>query len=158
MINNPDEARAERRRMGLPHVFDRITHRDISIALVGSCEPVKRYYELLPDLAKRLPACHDYIPLWETNLEAVVAYDSNRELFVRYYYGSESDEPLGATYQQFLSAVLLELIDSGIWDELDELARLFDYKHVARLRTFVESCGDDDFEESNRNFVASIPD
>jgi len=144
--------------MGLPHIFDRITHRDIPIALVGACEPVKRYYELLPDLAKRLPACHDYIPLWETNLEAVVAYDSNRELFVRYYYGSESDERLGATYQQFLSAVLLELIDSGIWGELNELARLFDYKHVAKLRTFVESCGDDDLEESNRNFVASIPD
>jgi len=84
MINNPYEARAELSRMGLPHTFRRIAHRDTPIALVGSCEPVKRYYELLPDLAKRLPACHDYIPLWETNLETIVAYDSNRELFVRY--------------------------------------------------------------------------
>ena len=158
MISNPNEARAELKRVGLPHIFERITQRDIPIALIGTCEPVNRYYELLPDLAERIPACHHYIALWETNLETVVAYDLNRDLFVRYYYGSESDEPLGATYQQFISAVLLELVDSGIWEELDELARLFDYTHVAKLRAFVESCGDDDFEESNRSFVASIPD
>ncbi len=41
---DPDEARAELKRLGLPDIFERITHRDIPMALVGTCEPVKRYY------------------------------------------------------------------------------------------------------------------
>jgi hypothetical protein len=158
MIQTPDEARAELKRLGLPDIFERITHRDIPMALVGTCEPVKRYYQLLPELAKKLPACQAYVPLWETNLEAVVAYDSDHHTFVRYYYGSDSDELIGTTYQQFLSAVLLELVDSGVWDELDELARLFRYKYVEKLRSFIDSCDDSNFEASNRNFVSSIPD
>jgi hypothetical protein len=158
VTNTPDESQAELKRMGFPDIFERITHRDIPIALVGTCEPVKHYYELLPELSKKLPACQDYIPLWETNLEAVVAYDSQRDNFVRYYYGRNSVEALGTTYQQFLSAILLELVDSGIWDELDELARLFDYKYVEKLRTFVESCDDNDFEASKRSFMSTIPD
>ena len=158
MIQTPDEARAELKRLGLPDIFERITHRDIPMALVGTCEPVKLYYQLLPELAKKLPACQAYVPLWETNLEEVVAYDSNHHTFVRYYYGSDSDELIGTTYQQFLSAVLLELIASGIWNELDELARLFDYKHLERLRSFSVLNHEKAFEEMIRSFVSSIPD
>jgi hypothetical protein len=128
------------------------------MALVGTCEPVKRYYQLLPGLAKKLPACQAYVPLWETNLEEVVAFDSNHHSFVRYYYGNDSDELIGTTYQQFLSAVLLELIASGVWDELDELAQIFGYKHVERLRAFSELNHEEDFEEMIRHFVSSIPD
>ena len=158
MISNANEARAAIGRIGLPAIFQKITHRSTPIALVGTCEPVNVYYTLLRELVERIPLCQNYIPLWETNLEAVVAYDSSRNIFVRYYYGSESDEILGKTYQQFLSTILLELVDSGVWDELDELARLFEYKHVDRLRVFVESCDNDNFEQANRIFVASIPD
>lgn len=158
MIMNSEDARSELDRMGLPPIFERIIRRDIPIALAGTCEPVRRYYDLLPQLATILPSCNNYVPLWESNLEEVVAYDSIRDSYVRYFYGNESDEILGATYQQFLSAILLELVDSGIWDELDDLAMLFDYRHVDKLRTFVQACGDDDYEHLSKEFVSSIPD
>ncbi len=51
MIQTPDEARKELERLGLPGIFERISHRDNPMALVGTCEPVKRYYQLLPELS-----------------------------------------------------------------------------------------------------------
>jgi hypothetical protein len=113
MITTPEEARAELKRLGFQDIFERIAQGDIPRVLISSIAPVKIFYKLMPDLVEELPVSENYLPLWEWNLQAVVAYDQKRDIFVRYYYGDRSDKTLGTTYQQFLTAVLLELVESG---------------------------------------------
>ena len=165
MITTVEQTRAELKRLGFPDIFERITRwetnfdQDIPDALVGTCEPVKVFYKVMPHLVEHLPVSENYLPLWEWNGEAVVAYDQRRDIFVRYYYGDMSDETLGTTYQQFLSAVLLEVVKQGIeGEELEEVARLFEYKHLDMLRAFASSVDPNDYEDANRRFIASIPD
>jgi hypothetical protein len=160
MITTQNEALTELKRLGFPDIFERITRRDVPKALVHACEPVELYYEFLPDLYASLPASQNYLPLWETNGESLVAYDTIRNTFIRRYYEDgyedEANELLGTTYQQFVSAFFLELIDWGRLDELDELAPLFEYKHLDKLRAFAESSND--YEVAERRFISSIPD
>ena len=158
MIRTATKALSELTNRGFPLIFERIYQRKIPIALVGTCEPVRRYFEIVAELANRFPPCVNYLPLWETNLEAVVALDMQSAMYVRYTYGSDICEILGKSYQQFVTAILIELVDSGIWDELDELSTLFGYRHTNELREFVSSAGDSDFEASKQNFVRSITD
>lgn len=114
MITTPEEAQAELKCLDFPDIFERITQGDIPDTLFGTTAPVKVYYKLIPGLVEKLPVTENYLPLWETNLESVVAYDQKRDIFVRYYYGDRSDKTLGTTYQQFLSQVLLERVELGI--------------------------------------------
>lgn len=156
MINTTDEALAELSNRGFPQIFTLIYHSQIPLALVGTCEPVRRYFELLPNLVERFPDFRDYLPLWETNLELIVSFDMKNNSYVRYTYGEDDVELLGESYQQFLSSILIELVDSGIWDELDDLSNIFNYHHTDELREFVTNADDVDFEASKQQFINSI--
>jgi len=158
MIRTASEAMDEIARLGYPPIFREIYENRIPLTLVGSCSKPVQYFDIVENLVRVLPPAEHYLPLWETNLEAIVAYDMTNDRYVRHYYGTEVDEILGETYQQFISAFFLELVDSGVWDELDDVSATFQYKHSKKLREFVNSCDDSDFEASNRRFVASITD
>ena len=156
MIETADAALQEIEKRSYPVIFRQLYEGQIPLELVGSCAPPKRYFQFASDLRSVVPESENWLPLWESNLEAIVALDTENNTYVRHYYGSGEVETLGNTYQQFLSAFFLELVDSGIWDELDDVAALFGYKYTSELREFVDSCDDSDFEESNRKFVNSI--
>jgi hypothetical protein len=158
MILTRDEAIAELRTRGFPPIFARIWEGQIPRALVGSCVEPRRYFPLASALRASFPKAEGYLPLWETNLEAIVAYDTANDEYVRYYYGDPRDEVLGKSYQQFLSAFFIELADSGVGDEaLDALAAEFGYRHLVELRRFLGSTDPNKYEESNRRFISTIP-
>ena len=158
MIETADVAILEIEKRGYPAIFRQLYDGRIPLELVGSCATPKRYFKIVRDLASVVPTAENWLPLWESNLEAIVAFYTANEIYVRHYYGTDEVETLGESYQQLVSAFFLELVDSGVWDELDDIAALFQYKHTDELREFVGSCDDSNFEESNRQFVSSIAD
>jgi hypothetical protein len=158
MILSKDEALDELRSRGFPPIFARIWEGQIPRALIGSCAEPRRYFQLAPALRALLPKVEGYLPLWETNMEAVVAYDIANDEYVRYYYGDPGDEVLGKSYQQFITAFFIELADSGVENvELDALAPIFWYRHLVELRRFLESTDPNEYEDSNRRFISTIP-
>ena len=157
-IDTPQSALREIRNLGFPEVFNQLYDNQTPAELIGSCSSPRRYFKILPGIIKVVPEATHWLPLWETNLDSIVAYDIANDSFVRYYYGDDKVESLGKSYQQFVSVFFLELVDSGIWDELEELAKKFKYLHSEELRVFVASCDDSSFEDSNRRFIESIVD
>jgi hypothetical protein len=144
---------------GYPVIFQRIAQNDVPISLGCMCEPVKMYYRLLPDLYERFPRSRGYLPLWEENMHAVVAFDDSREAYVKYYYGDEEDKVLANSYQQFISVALLELAGSGLPDEeLEEVAALLDYSHVTEFFQHLEACNRPDWDKTHTRFLESITD
>lgn len=158
MIVTRDEALAEMQTRRFPPIFPRIWNRQIPLALAGTCAEPRRYFQLAPSLRTALPKAEGFLPLYETNLEAIVAYDMTNDAYVRYYYSDPADEVLGKSYQQFLSALFLELADSGVDDDaLTELAAEFGYQHLEELKEFLDTVDPDDYEAANRRFINSIP-
>jgi hypothetical protein len=158
MILTRDEGFAALRTRGYPPIFARIWEGQIPRSLMGSCAEPRRYFQLAPALRASFPKAEGYLPLWETNLEAVVAYDTVNDEYIRYYYGDAGDLTLGKSYQQFLTAFFIELADSGLGDEeLDAVAAEFEYRHLMQLRRFLDSTDPNEYEHSNRRFISTIP-
>ena len=158
MILTKDEALAQLRSNGFPPIFFRIWQGKMHRALIGSCAEPRRYFQLAHSLRASFPKAEGYLPLWETNLEAAVAYDTVNGVYIRYCYGDPGDEVLGKSYQQFLTAFFIELADSGVGDEeLDTLAAEFGYTHLEELRGFLDSTAPNEYEEPNRRFISTIP-
>ena len=88
-----------------------------------------------------------------------MAFDPESNEFLRYYYGDAECEVFGKTYQQFVTAVLVELVYSGFVADLNDLAAMFSYRHLAQLREWVD--GGDDGEDpdiSRQRLVEAIDD
>lgn len=106
------------------------------------------------DLHSRGIAVGRLIPLWQEKSAAVVAYDPEKFEYVRIIFDN-GVESLGCTYSEFISNVLVQLIDSGLWDEILGLAELFHYPHPERLLKIAEAAEDDRF---NRDFARFLDD
>lgn len=159
MIESAENALSEIEKRGIfPAIFRQIYQGHIPLELVGSCAPPRQYFELAQDNVLLLPSAKNWLPLWESNSEEIVAFDIANENYIRHYYGTTDVETLGKSYQQFVSTFLLELVDSGIWNELDEVAEMFEYKHTDKLRRFVDSREGLNWQELNRRFVDSVSD
>ena len=123
---------------------------------MGICDRPYEYFQIARDLPKVLPAAVNYLPLWEVNCEAITALDTNRDVYVRVYYEDAKEKILGVTYQQFVTGFLLELADADFWEELDNIAEMFAYKHMEELKQHLAE--DLDWPEARRQFIESITD
>lgn len=145
------------KRLGFPELFSRIAYRDVPSELEWLVQPVGTFYALTTALSQAGTSVDAYLPLWEENGDALVAYDRRRGVYIRNYFLDPDlgEVILGANYQQFVAAVLLEIVDSGI-TELTTLAQLFLFDHLPELEAFLETAGDQDFETANRSFLAAL--
>ena len=146
MTDTPAVTVAEIRRLGLPAVFSAIMDGTLaddptaSDYLRRECRRPHAYFGLCHDLVGRVPGLAGLCPLWEQNGEAIVGRLPDGR-YVRFYYedGGLEDpgaaiEVLGKNYQQFVTSLLVELGDAGLWDEYAEgVAGALEYKHLAGL-------------------------
>lgn len=123
--------------LGFPDVFKSIANGTAPSDLAATCLPTRSFLQMQGDLATHLPAAADYVPLWGLNAFGVVAFDRRRRVFVRYYVGDADDTVVAHDYEELCAFLFLELMDAGVEESLDELARLFRFEHLDALRAFV---------------------
>jgi hypothetical protein len=158
MIDTPEEAISKIKSLGFPDVFVSIWDRTAPRLLSSLCQRPVTFFKLLPQLRESFPRLRDCVPLWEENREAIVALDSDSQVFIRYYYGDTDCDVLGRSYQQLVSAFLVEMVYSGRNEELEKVSSLFSYRHLAELKAWAAVDDDIDAEESKGRFVESIRD
>jgi hypothetical protein len=78
---------------------------------------------------------------------------------VRYYYedgrkGDAAIELLGATYQEFVLTLLLELADSGLVEELAEYGAPMQFKYTEELIAALQQSTEDDIEALRQRIAA----
>jgi hypothetical protein len=151
------ETLAELERCQLPAIFSLIARRELSPELALEFPPVAAFYAYATALRDAGMEIDAYLPLWEENGDAVVAYDVQREVYVRHYFLDRDlgEVILGSTYQQFVASVFLDLADTG-FENLTELAGLFEFEHLPELEAFLDTSASPDVAATNRRFVASI--
>ncbi len=163
VIDTPEAALVEVRRLGLPDVFVRVWEGSLSSPLSREWETPRLYFRDCKALAARVPRLDGLCPLFEVNGEAIVGVISGRE-FVRFYYedaarrGNSNDavEALGHNYQQFVTQVLLEWEEAGLTDEFEEVAQLLEYKHTRALRAILDAYDPETGEQKLESFKASV--
>lgn len=151
------ETLGELERRHFPAFLSQIARRELSPELALEFPPVAAFYAYATALRDAGTAIDGYLPLWEENGDAVVAYDVQREVYVRHYFLDRDvgEVILGFTYQQFVAAIFLDLADSG-FENLTELAGLFEFEHLPELEAFLDTSVGPDVAAANRRFVASI--
>lgn len=129
-----------RSALDLPDIFDKIANSEkLPLQLDIQCQATSLFFKYSSELGRFKDDIKNYIPLWETNGEFVVAFDQNREVFVHLYYEDISEYHLGKTYQQFISSILTTIYESGaLFEELTEISELFGFKHLEALMIFCE--------------------
>ena len=157
VIDTPEAALAEVRRLGLPDVFVRVWEGSLSPPLSREWETPSLYFRDCKALAARVPRLDGLCPLFEVNGEAIVGVISGRE-FVRFYYEDAADavEVLGHNYQQFVTQVLLEWEEAGLADEFEAVAQLLEYKHPRALRAILDAYDSETGEQKLESFKASV--
>src|SRR6185503_5488419 len=93
-ITTPAEARTELEKRNFPAVFQKIWDGDVPSGLRYECVRPMQFFEFLPGFEEVVPSVANYLPLWETNEDSIVAYDMAREVYVRLYYGDMEDTVL----------------------------------------------------------------
>lgn len=124
--------------LDLPALFEAIADGTAPADLQASCRPTGVFVEMLASLAERLPGAAAYAPLWGLNAFGFVAFDRVRRVYVRYYVGEASATVVARDYRELCAFLFLELMETGLWDELEAWAPLFRFEHLAALKTFVE--------------------
>jgi hypothetical protein len=170
MIDTATSAGAEIRRLGLPAVFGAIM--DGTLAENPTAPGYIRrefrrphgYFGLCHDLVRHVPGLAGLCPLWEQNGEAVIGRLADGR-FVRFHYEdarledhpSAAIEVLGKNYQQFVTSILLEFADAGLFDEYAQrLADQLDYQHLATLSDLLRDWTDENGEVQLTHFRDSL--
>jgi len=157
MIKSFEQAITRVATLGLPKVFVGIWYCDVPDSIRDVCRPPERYFELVSEKEEWFCRAARFVPLWEENREAIVGLDESTGEFLKHQYdGSVQDVVLGSTYQRFITAFFVELIDSGIWDELDDLGERFAYQHLHELKLFAERTSDETWEHDYEELLGSI--
>jgi hypothetical protein len=162
MIDTPASALAEVQRLRLPVVFRTVWDGTQPDVIRHEWRQPRAYFEICHELAERVPVLTELCPLWEQNGEAIIGHLPG-ERFIRFYYedaGAEdplaSISVLGENYQQFVTSVLIELVEAGLWNKYDEVAGMLHYSYTRELRTILESFTDEDGEADLARFRASL--
>lgn len=136
MISNPEEAKKELVRLGFPPVFLEIADDVIPERL--DAQSIRHFYSFLPGLFERFPEAANYLPLWEVNGEAVIAYDGVRNGFFEFYFEDGNQErKIADTYENFIADVMMKISEIGRSNsEIEKLAVLFDYPRLGELQAF----------------------
>lgn len=158
MYDTPEEVLAAIKEAGFPPIFENIWTRQIPLSLRGTCERPIKFFRIKRDLETFFPKAKTCLPLWETNQESIVAFDKDEVQYFKYYYGDTESQFMGASYQQFVSYLFIELAHSGVVEELRDLASIFFYKHTDSLIAFVRNTSNGDPQEFKRQFVSRISD
>jgi hypothetical protein len=162
MIDTPASAAAEVQRLKLPDVFRAVWNSTQPEVLRHEWRQPRAYFEICHELAERVPVLANLCPLWEQNGEAIIGC-LNGERFIRFYYEdaglkerAASVSVLGENYQQFVTSVLTELVEAGLWGEFDEVAGLLQYNHTKELRAVLEAYTDEHGEADLARFRESL--
>ena len=162
MVDTPQSAAVEVERLGLPDAFRAVWNGTQPEVLRHEWRQPHAYFEISHELARRVPALAKLCPLWEQNGEAIIGC-VNGERYIRFYYDdaglknpTASITVLGENYQQFVTSVLTELVEAGLWEDFDEVAGLLDYKHTKELRCVLEAYTDENGEADLARFRASL--
>jgi hypothetical protein len=162
MIDSPASAAAEVQRLRLPVVFRTVWEGTQPNVLRHEWRQPRVYFEVCHELAKRVPALAELCPLWEQNGEAIVGCLRGAR-FIRFYYedagledSAASITVLGENYQQFVTSILSELVEAGLWDQYDEVADFMQYKYAKELRTILEAYTDEHGEAEIAHFRVSL--
>jgi hypothetical protein len=149
MIDTPEDAIAEIRRLKLPAVFLSVWGGTLPGVFRYFWQRPTTYLKICHDLAEYVPALAELCPLWEENGEAIVGCLPDQR-FVEFYYedaGVEDAEAainvLGSNYQQFVTTILTQLEEADLSEYFDEIARLMNYGYTHELRALLDNYTDE---------------
>ncbi len=133
VIDTPEAALVEVRRLGLPDVFVRVWEGSLSSPLSREWETPRLYFR----------DCREFVRFYYE--DAARRRNSN-----------DAVEALGHNYQQFVTQVLLEWEEAGLTDEFEEVAQLLEYKHTRALRAILDAYDPETGEQKLESFKASV--
>lgn len=146
----------ELQELGLPDIFLTVGDGTAPPLVRASLWPTREFLRVLPDLAKRFPPAAHYVPLWMLPASGVVAFDRQRGVYVRYYLGDPADQVIARDYQELAALIFLEFMETGLWDELDELAPLFRFERLDELKAFADEDNTDTADEALQAFLKTL--
>ena len=154
MFSSSVESIDKLRLLGFPIVFERIQVNAGGAALNSFRSP--RIFYNTPNKSSLHADASDWLPLWERFGFVLYAFDVHRNYYLIFDYSCQEMEIVAHTYQQYVTYVLLHVAENGGWDELDELATLFDYRYLEKLKSAFEAETDLDFETYCSQVVSEI--
>lgn len=146
----------EQQELGLPDIFLAIDDGTAPRTVRSSLWPTKSFVQNRENLAQVLPGVADYIPLYTLPASGVVAFDRRRGVYVRYYYEDDTDEVIARDYEELCALIFTEMIEDGLDDELDEIAPLFRFDHIAELQAYAEEHTEGTAEELAQAFMKTV--
>ena len=147
---------AELQELGLPDIFLAIGDGTAPPNVRSSLWPTSGFLQKLPALAQAFPPAADYVPLYALPASGVVAFDRRRRVYVRYYLGDTTDEVIAGDYEELCALISIEMIEDGLDEELDEIAPLFRFEHIAELKAYTEEHTEGTAEGMTREFMKTI--
>lgn len=140
MISNSDDAKKELVRLGFPPVFLEIADGIIPKGL--NIHKPFIFYTFLPDLFEIFPEAENFLPLWEYNGEAVIAFDLKRKGFFSFYFEDGDQETketkIANLYEEFVVFILSKADEAGhSKDILEDLAIRLNYRKIREFRAFL---------------------
>jgi hypothetical protein len=168
MIHTAASAAAEIKRLGLPAFFGAIingTSADMTVPtyLRRECRRPYAYFSLCSDLVHRAPRLEGFCPLWEQNGEAIIGRLPDGR-YVRFHFedaslenSETSIEVLGKNYQQFVTSILVELREAGLWEHAVAVATLLGYQYLTELRAILDAWTEEHGERDLVRFRDSLP-
>jgi hypothetical protein len=153
MYREPEQAIEAVKRLGLPAILidiweDRAPRR-ITMQYARPRSFFKEY--------AAVPDKEHCLPLLEWNLERVYGFNIRDRSYFVHYYGDAQPELSGASFQQLVAWILIDLGYAGLDDLLLELAVALNFEHTDRLLRFLERDDGRDSDVMKREFVSSIP-
>ena len=156
MYETPQEALRAIEALGLPKAVTDVWNDAGPTRFRRQYRAPVRYFTMADDLLSRNPSADHYIPIFEVNGEKLYAFDTRAGKFVEYYYEDETATAIGADYQQFIGWIFVDLGYAGLDSIVDEVADLFEFKSMPKLREFMEQDDESSAADAKREFVDGL--
>jgi hypothetical protein len=141
MYDTRGKALAKMQELGFPPVFEHIWAGDGPPGFER--EAPRFFFEIKPALVQLCPRLTWLVPLLEVNAERILGLDEESGEFLDYSYYDLDAKPIGATYQQFISAVFADLGFAGLADYVRASAKDFEYKYLDVFLAWMDEDNDE---------------
>lgn len=152
-MHNAESAKVEISKLSLPTIFFKIWNDERPIWLAGYCAMPKRYF--LERKYKFLLSAST-IPLFEINLDELAVYDKSTSKFAFFSYDSGVKRVEFPSYQRFVTSILIDLVNSGVYDELEDAFAAFEYLHAEEFKRFADQESTGNSSDEEEKFLAQI--
>ena len=96
------------------------------------------------------------VPILERNRETILAFNLRDRAYLVHYYGDPNPELSGATFQQLVAWMLVELGYAGLEDVALELASSLKFERTGSFLEFLRVDDGTDPQVAKLKFVASV--